>query len=134
MAAAPFSARLDIVLNHGLVFAELTYTNVSDGPAFLLSYNAALDDELEGDLFRITDERGKQIPYVGMLAKRKPRPEDFRRLEPNQQLTSRVRLDDVYEFPADGPHEFKVVLSAFQQHPELPDVWKLTSNEAQFRQ
>ena len=134
MDPAIITARLSITQKDGHVFAELVYTNTGDRPALLLKINAALDNKLENDLFKINDERGNEVSYTGVLAKMgKPGPQDFLELMPKEQTSTRVRLDDVYKLATGRPRDYRVVYSAYHQYPDRPGFWELVSNEAHFR-
>ena len=131
MDPAIVTARLSIVQEGTHVLADLLYTNVGDQPAFLFVANAGLDGTLENNVFKIKDEAETELSYVGPLSKRKPGPEDFRRLLPNEQVSTRVRLDTAYKFPS-GAHGYRIVYSALHQYPDRPGFWRLVSNEARF--
>jgi peptidyl-Lys metalloendopeptidase len=84
------------------VSVEVSVTNVSRGPVTLLRWQLPGDD-LEGALFRITDENGRPVRYVGPLIKRgAPEAADHVRLQPGETLNFPVELTATYDLSRNG--------------------------------
>ena len=113
------------------LFATLVYTNNSPKKVYIEKINGCLDGVIENNVFLITNE-GEKIKYVGILAKRKPPgPDDFAVIEYNDKLTTRVRLDECYNF-LPGLHDYVAIYSAFHTYRDRPGFYELKSNQKIF--
>jgi hypothetical protein len=103
-AAGPVQGTLEIKAGGGEVKAVLTYANVSHRRVWLEKV-----EEGEAPMrpeFEIRTD-GRQVSYVGPMAKRQPYTRaDFFPLEPGQSHRREVRIDDRYDFP-EGEHAYR---------------------------
>lgn len=94
--AGPVTGTVNIKVLGGEIRAELQYTNVSSRIVWLEKLEegqAPMRPEFE------VRSDGRQVPYTGPMAKRKPYTRaDFFALEPGRTHTREVRLDDRYAF------------------------------------
>jgi hypothetical protein len=133
MQPAKATANLIVRSSGATVEAELVVT--SSAPLALLeAWNVASDGKLRGDIFAITTATppSRRLDYTGpSIKRRRPRLEDYIRLELGQTFTSIVRLDKFYAF-LEGEHEYVAKYSAYHLLVDRDDFWELTSNEARF--
>jgi peptidyl-Lys metalloendopeptidase len=94
------------------IIVRLTFTNNSRQDIFINKTNGCLGGSIANDVFRITDPRGKTIPYKLPLRKRlSPKSNEAVKLSPASTLTATVKLDRAYRFPP-GMQSFKIIYAA----------------------
>jgi hypothetical protein len=131
MTPNQIDVKLEIAADENKATATLTYTNTSSTDAYLDKINGCVNGSIKNHVFRISSE-GKEIEYIGILAKRKdPGPDDFVKLPPKGVLMARVNLNEAYEFFS-GAHEYKAHYFALHSFPDRPGYSKLKSNEVVF--
>jgi peptidyl-Lys metalloendopeptidase len=126
------SVYLEIASQATTIEATLLFTNNENENIFLYRINSCISGAIENDLFIITSSDGNLVPYTGILIKRTPLIlEDFIELLPGETLTSRVTLNDTYEFfPA--RHLYTAQYSAYNPSFERQGLFKMVSNEVNF--
>lgn len=123
--------KLDISIAEKDVKAVLIFTNTSSTDAYVERINGCLDGNIKNNVFKITADNQK-IDYIGILAKRRPpEPNDFVKLQPNEQINTQVKLNEAYEF-LPGTHKYQVFYTAYHSFPDRDDIVKLESNKVDF--
>jgi hypothetical protein len=79
------------------VIANLCFMNVASKKVFLDEQTICYDRTVRGDYFKIYDESGKKVDYIGVLVSRDITPECFLILNPEQKLETSVNLSEIYK-------------------------------------
>ena len=128
--AKTVEVRLSVVVSGQQATATLRFINKTQQDIYLDKINACLDGTIENDVFEISTG-DKSIEYIGILAKRKVKPQDFYRLKPGEEIESKVSIDKVYQFPA-GTHEYKIRYYAYHSYPGAEKDLHLVSDYERF--
>lgn len=127
------AVKLDIQISERQILATLNFTNNADKPVFLDKINVCVDGHIRNDVF-IIDSGDRSIEYSGVLIKRmKPGINDVVELQPGKILTTKVDLNESYEFLGET-HNYKILYNAFHPFKDLKntDYVELKSNEVKF--
>ena len=86
------------------VVVQVTITNTSSSPQYMLKWHTPFDTEIEESLFDVTRD-GVALPYLGAHAKRPaPTSTDYYLLKPGASHTARVELSSLYDMSVSGDY------------------------------
>ncbi|HYD82069.1 MAG TPA: M35 family metallo-endopeptidase [Paucimonas sp.] len=87
---------------HDDVVVNVTFTNVSAAPQYLLKWQTPFEGEMEEPLFEVRRD-GVKVGYLGPVVKR-PAPEagDYYVLQPGKSYSRKVELSAFYDMSATG--------------------------------
>lgn len=110
--------------------ALLTFSNQTRDVLYLDKYDACLNGRLTSNVIKVSSVSGSDVEFIGQTVKRAPPSDkDYYRLGPGQQVSTEIRLDDVFKFDS-GSHEYTFQYSAMSVDPRSHKVAQLTSNVA----
>jgi hypothetical protein len=114
------------------VFCTMTFLNIGESDVFLSKSDICFTQKITSEIFKINQNQ-QEVPYVGIMLKRGVALEnDFVILQPNQHITTSVRLDKVYAF-LPGHHTYTIQYSCYHSSPEEnPQLNKFESKIVSF--
>jgi len=128
---APLTANLEIEVKDQIVFANLTYTNISKQTLFVEKYKLALNEDLSANAFNIKTPEGKLLKYTGYMVKRKFSLDNFIALDPGLLIATKVNLNQFYDFP-ESSQKYHVTFSTFHPFNGLDQMYEVISNSVEF--
>jgi peptidyl-Lys metalloendopeptidase len=86
------------------VNVNVTITNTSDSPQYVLKWHTPFGAEIEEALFQVTRD-GEKVPYLGAHYKRQaPTAADYYMLRPGASFSAKVELSSMYDMSITGDY------------------------------
>ena len=102
----PYKLNIDllVVRQRGEIITRTHFTNVGKEPFPLERSLSGQMIPAGRQLFRVENEKGEEVPFIGKAAKMGPPhyPEDFVTIQPGAELSSDYRIDNEYHFDPQG--------------------------------
>lgn len=89
------------------VVVNVTITNTSDSPQYMLKWHTPFGGEIEESLFDVTRD-GQKVPYLGAHYKRQaPTAADYYLLKPGASHSMKVELSALYDMSVTGDYQVR---------------------------
>jgi hypothetical protein len=111
----PITIHVQLTVDQTFV-AHLIFTNDTTEQLLLDKYTICLDGKFRNNVFEITDAKGKEVSYYGMMGKRVITKEDFIEFKPGDTVNVSVNLNDAYRLE---PNKYSIRYFAY--NPGLSD-------------
>jgi len=84
------------------IFAEITFSNITDGPIAVFERNLLRTNEMTWAPFEVRWD-GKDVPYTGPMIKRSPPgPGEFYLMKPHEVFKEKTEIGKYYDFSQTG--------------------------------
>ena len=118
----PIRTEVSISQKAGQLWANMTYVNQSVEPVYLNKLDIGMSARLMNNLF-IIKQKGQEVPYAGILVKRRPPTlDDFVLLQPGQRVKTKIRLDQSYAFKP-GKNRYSIQYRHYHGSPKDSSVF-----------
>ena len=97
MEALLVDIQLTVKINGSEMIAFLCFKNVDSKKLYLDEQTICFDNRVRGNYFKVNDEQGEKVDYIGMLVSREIKPELFVTLNPTEKVEAKISLNEVYE-------------------------------------
>ncbi|GAB3901418.1 hypothetical protein GCM10028803_26070 [Larkinella knui] len=113
----PVTIQITMVQKTGQLWANMTFTNQSAAPVYLNKLDIGMSPRLMNNLF-ILQQKGQEVPYAGILVKRRPpTQDDFVLLPPGKSVKTTIRLDQSYAFKS-GKNRYSIQYRHYHSSPK----------------
>lgn len=127
MAVRFIDVDLSVIIDESRILAHLEFSNNTADKLLLDKFIICYNNRIRNNFFKVIDENGCRIDYVGPLVKRYITSEDFMFVQPGEKIVSNVSLENVYKMV--NGKKYTVQYSAY--HPtdiEEQGIIKVESN------
>jgi hypothetical protein len=104
---------LQVTKGDNKIEAHLSFKNFSSRNVFLEKQTIYLGGRVRNNYFEITDEKGSEVIYLGMMASRVITSKDFVELSSGEEIKSKIVLSEYYKLE----HGNKYLIRYFAYNP-----------------
>jgi hypothetical protein len=97
MGAILIDIQLTVEVKGSEMIAFLCFKNADSKKIYLDEQTICFDNRVRGNYFKVNDEQGEKVDYIGMFVSREIRPELFVTLNPTEKIETNISLNEVYE-------------------------------------